>query len=225
MIAREVELCVAENKKPVVVSMGGAAASGGYYISAKASKIIASPATITGSIGVIGVVPDLSGLLERFKVKYDSVGTSGNSDFASILKPLGGAEQRKISESIASSYDRFVRLVADARGLSIARVNEIAQGRVWTGGQAKERGLVDGLGGISAAVRTMDTILGEGQKTELIEVVPSPAFGLEYLLDAFGSLVGAGLPKEFTEAVEEYRLLKSYGKGEPLYLSPLGAEE
>ena len=139
--------------KPVVVSMGGMAASGGYYISSNANWIVAEPVTLTGSIGIFGMFPDVSGLVtDKLGIKFDYVKTNKHSDFGAIDRPLNSDEMAHINSYIDRGYQLFVSRVAQGRGISEAEVNEIAQGRVWTGEDALAVKLVDQLGGIDEAV-------------------------------------------------------------------------
>jgi protease-4 len=151
VIAREVQLCN-EAEKPVIVSMGGTAASGGYYISAYADKIIASPLSITGSIGVFVTIPDFSGLLEKYNVGSAEVGTSDNASFATPFRRLDAGDHEKLSGLISHTYDLFIETVAQGRDMDTDAVDKVAQGRIWTGRQALEHGLVDSLGNFQDAV-------------------------------------------------------------------------
>ncbi|MFK7826228.1 MAG: signal peptide peptidase SppA [Oligoflexales bacterium] len=140
-------------KKPVVVSMGGVAASGGYYIAAPAQKIFADPTTITGSIGVIGMVPNFRNFQEKYGVSFHMV---SNSERRSLLNPgeRASAKDREVlGQSIDEVYEVFINKVAQGRKLAVEEVNKIAQGRVWTGLQAKNIGLVDEMGGLWEAIQ------------------------------------------------------------------------
>ncbi|MCL2704861.1 MAG: signal peptide peptidase SppA, partial [Spirochaetaceae bacterium] len=139
IIAHEVMLCKeSNNPKPVVVSMGGSAASGGYFIAAAAEKIFAQPVTITGSIGVIAIFPDISGLLEKLDIKSETVKSSESGDFGNFTRPMTEAEMEKIRNYITESYEQFVTAVSAGRKIPYEDVDKIAKGRVWTGKQAKE---------------------------------------------------------------------------------------
>ena len=151
-IWREVELLKAE--KPVVVSMGGLAASGGYYISSGANKIYAEPTTLTGSIGIFGMFPDMSELItQKVGVKFDVVKTNAMSDMGAMGRPMNAEEGRLMQAMIEHGYETFTGRVAMGRKMTIEKVKEIAEGRVWTGEQAKELGLVDQLGNLDAAIK------------------------------------------------------------------------
>lgn len=141
-----------KEKKPVVVSMGGYAASGGYYISCNASKIIAQPNTLTGSIGIFGMFPNMEGLTKKVGLSYDNVKTNKMSDFGSINRPMREDEKAILQNYIERGYDLFLTRCSEGRGIPKDSLDKIAQGRVWTGKQALEIGLVDGLGDIDTAI-------------------------------------------------------------------------
>ena len=145
-----------KKKKPVVVSMGGAAASGGYMISCGASHIIAEPATITGSIGIFGMIPNISSLMtDKLGITYDEVSTSKYTNAVERLVTAKNNEQelKFLQNSVEWGYDRFISLVAQGRQLTKERVHEIAQGRVWLGKDAVKLGLVDQLGSLDDAAK------------------------------------------------------------------------
>lgn len=144
---------VLAKKKPVVVSMGGVAASGGYYIAAGADYIFAEPTTITGSIGIFGMIPDASELLtNKLGLKFDVVNTNKLSDFGSMGRPFNEEEGKRIQSHVEEGYTLFMTRVAGARKKTLAQVDSIAQGRVWTGSQALKLGLVDKLGNLQDAI-------------------------------------------------------------------------
>ena len=144
---------VLAKKKPVVVSMGGVAASGGYYIAAGADYIFAEPTTITGSIGIFGMIPDASELMtNKLGLKFDVVNTNKMSDFGDMSRPFNEQEGQRIQAHVEEGYTLFMTRVADARKKTLAQVDSIAQGRVWTGTQALKLGLVDKLGSLQYAI-------------------------------------------------------------------------
>ena len=144
---------VLAKKKPVVVSMGGVAASGGYYIAAGADYIFAEPTTITGSIGIFGMIPDASELLtNKLGLKFDAVNTNKMSDFGNMSRPFNAEEGQRLQAHIEEGYTLFMTRVADARKMTLAQVDSIGQGRVWTGTQALKLGLVDKLGSLQDAI-------------------------------------------------------------------------
>ena len=152
IIWREVKLT--KEVKPVVISMGNLAASGGYYISCPASYIFAQPTTITGSIGVFGMLPNVEKLMtEKLGITVDGVSTNSHSDFGSIMRPVNPTERNFIQKQVEDFYDVFVSRVSDGRGLTKAEVDSIGQGRVWSGANAIEIGLIDEFGGLDAAVK------------------------------------------------------------------------
>ena len=140
-------------KKPIVVSMGDYAASGGYYISAPASKIIAHPTTLTGSIGIFGMIPNLAGTAQKIDLTEETVKTARYADLGNLFRPMTEDEKAIIQRSVSRGYDLFLSRVAEGRGLSTAEVDSIGQGRVWLGKKALELGLVDKLGGLDEAFR------------------------------------------------------------------------
>ncbi len=151
VIQREVRLL--KGKKPVVVSMGTVAASGGYWISSYGDHIFAEPGTITGSIGVFGMFPNVQKLVNDVGVTFDTVKTGQLADMGTIMRPKTDQELAIFQEYVDWIYEQFVDKVVDGRGLPREKVLEIAQGRVWSGVEAKNLGLVDELGGLSAALR------------------------------------------------------------------------
>lgn len=152
VIAREVELTALE--KPVIVSMGGYAASGGYYISAPADLIISTPTTLTGSIGVFGLLFNVEkGAKEHLGLTTEVVQTNPSAGMGNIFRPLTTPERAFIQNGVDSVYNRFVAVVATGRNMSPMQVDSIAQGRVWTGIQAKQNGLVDRNGSLSDAIQ------------------------------------------------------------------------
>ena len=141
-----------KTEKPVIVSMGDYAASGGYYISCVADTIVAEPTTLTGSIGIFGMVPNVKELSEKIGLTYDVVKTNNFSDFGNIMRPFNQDEKTLMQMMITQGYDTFVNRCAEGRHMSKEAIEKIAEGRVWTGEAAKELGLVDVLGGIDTAL-------------------------------------------------------------------------
>ena len=140
-------------KKPVIISMGGMAASGGYYMASGGDYIFAEPTTITGSIGIFGMIPDASELLtNKIGLKYDLVKTNKLSDFGNISRPFNEEEGRRLQSYVENGYSLFLSRVAEARKKTSAQVDSIGQGRVWTGQQALKLGLVDKLGNLNDAI-------------------------------------------------------------------------
>lgn len=142
-----------KEKKPVVVSMGGMAASGGYYISCPANYIFAEPTTLTGSIGIFGMFPDISGLLtDKLGIKFDEVKTNRNSGFGTPARPFNEEEMAMLENYVGRGYELFRKRVADGRKMKVEEVEAIAQGRVWLGQDGLKNKLVDALGGLDMAV-------------------------------------------------------------------------
>ena len=141
-----------KTKKPVIVSMGDYAASGGYYISCVADTIVAEPTTLTGSIGIFGMIPNAKELSEKIGLTYDVVKTNKFADVGNIRRPFNEDEKTLMQMMIAQGYDTFVSRCAEGRNMTKEAIEKVAEGRVWTGEAAKELGLVDELGGIDTAL-------------------------------------------------------------------------
>jgi protease-4 len=151
LIWREIE--ITKKVKPVVVSMGNYAASGGYYIAANADRIFAEPNTITGSIGVFGMLPNMNQLGKNIGINAEQVQTHANANGYSVFEPINENFKGFVLESIEKTYATFVKRVADGRKMTTAQVDAIGQGRVWTGIDAQKIGLVDEIGGLDAAIK------------------------------------------------------------------------
>ena len=141
-----------KKEKPVIVSMGYYAASGGYYISCNADTIVAEPTTLTGSIGIFGMMPNAKGLTEKLGVSFDVVKTNPYADFGNLTRPMNDGEKGLMQMYVNNGYELFLTRCSDGRGISMEELDKIAQGRVWTGSTAKELGLVDELGGLDKAL-------------------------------------------------------------------------
>ena len=141
-----------KTKKPVIVSMGDYAASGGYYISCGADTIVAEPTTLTGSIGIFGMVPNVKELTDKIGLSYDVVKTNKYADIGNIMRPFSEGEKALLQMMVAEGYDTFITRCAEGRHTTKEAIEKIAEGRVWTGEAAKELGLVDELGGIDKAL-------------------------------------------------------------------------
>ena len=151
LIWREIE--ITKKVKPVVVSMGNYAASGGYYIAANADRIFAEPNTITGSIGVFGMLPNMNQLGKNIGINAEQVKTHDNASGYSVFEPIDETFKGYVLESIERTYATFLKRVADGRKMTTAQVDAIGQGRVWTGVDAHKLGLVDEIGGLDAAIK------------------------------------------------------------------------
>ncbi len=164
------ELRLLDKVKPVIVSMGNYAASGGYYIACGGRYIISQPNTITGSIGVFQTIPDVSkALKEHLGINNDTVLTNANSDFISVARPLNPTEKNVLQSFVDKTYQSFIGIVSKSRGVAIAQVDSMAQGRVWLGQDALENKLVDALGGIDVAKAKAAEIAKIGKDYKLVE--------------------------------------------------------
>lgn len=173
-IWREVKLTADE--KTMVVSFGNVAASGGYYLSCGADKIVASPNTITGSIGIFGTIPNFGELLnDKLGVTTDVVKTNKNSDLLTLTRPMTETEKTLMQRSIEEGYQTFITHVAEGRRMTVAQVDSIGQGRVWSGENAKQIGLVDEFGGLKDAITLAAEIEGlENYRTVSLPALPDP---------------------------------------------------
>ena len=171
-IWREVSLL--KEKKPIVVSMGDYAASGGYYISCAADYIVANPTTLTGSIGIFGMFPNMEKLLtEKLSLHFDVVKTNQFADMGNMTRSFNAAEKEAMQNYINNGYQLFIKRCAEGRGMSIEDIQKIAEGRVWTGAAAKELGLVDELGGLDKAIE----IAGQKADIEAYSIINYPSQG------------------------------------------------
>jgi protease IV len=215
VIWREVKL--AADTKPVVVSMGNYAASGGYYIACAADKIVAQPNTITGSIGVFGTIPNAGELMkEKMGITTDVVKTNQHSDMISLTRKMTDFERDLMQQYVEDAYDVFLDRVADGRNMTKEAIDEIGQGRVWTGENALEIGLVDELGGLQRAIE----IAAELSGLENFRTVDLPA-----LTDPFQELLKSGsdnvrariLKSTLGESAKYYELVERAGKMNGVY--------
>lgn len=171
-----------QHGKPVVVSMGSMAASGGYWIASAADEIWASPATITGSIGVFGIVPNINRSLQKIGIQTDGLGTTTIAGGMRLDKPLSPALADSIQLSIDQIYHEFIQHVAQGRGIAISEVELLAQGRVWSGQDALELGLVDALGGIDDAIHAAAKLVDIETSFEPVMINP-PQSPFELIMD------------------------------------------
>jgi len=206
IIWREVELT--KKEKPVVVSMGNLAASGGYYIATGADKIFAEPTTITGSIGVFGVIPNATVLAKDIGINAEQVGTNKNSVDYSVFEPMTNTFRSNMQDGIEEIYHTFLSRVSSGRGISMEEADAIAQGRVWSGVDAKRIGLVDELGGLDEA------IAAAAEMVELdaygIKKYPKYKTGFEKIMEDFGGAGARIKAKVIKEEIgeEAYTILK-----------------
>ncbi|AMJ56518.1 signal peptide peptidase SppA [Stenotrophomonas sp. KCTC 12332] len=191
-IRREVEALKTAGK-PVVVSMGDMAASGGYWISMNADRIYADESTITGSIGIFGMIPNFARSLDKIGVHTDGVGTTRFAGAFDVTRPMDPAVGQVIQSVINKGYADFTGKVAAARKKTVEAVDEVARGRVWSGAQAKERGLVDEFGGLKAAVAHAATLakLGEAGKFRVRYIEKAATPFAQFMTGFAGSRAGA----------------------------------
>ncbi len=191
-IRREVEALKAAGK-PVVVSMGDMAASGGYWISMNADRIYADESTITGSIGIFGMIPNFARSLDKIGVHTDGVGTTRFAGAFDVTRPMDPAVGQVIQSVINKGYADFTGKVAQARNKPVEAVDEVARGRVWSGAQAKERGLVDAFGGLKAAVADAANRakLGEGDAYRVRYIEKGATPFAQFMTGFAGSRAGA----------------------------------
>jgi protease-4 len=206
MIWHEVELI--SKVKPVVVTMGNYAASGGYYIAAAADKIIASPVTVTGSIGVFGLIPNAQTLLDKkLGISSDVVRTNAHSDAPSLTRPLAAFEKEVIQANVERTYSTFTGVVAAGRGMTQANVDSIGQGHVWSGTDAVGIGLVDAFGGLNDAIKEAASLAG----LETYRVVERPSevdIYTKLLKEMMGEVRTKIVTRELGEAARYYYDLK-----------------
>lgn len=209
IIWREIEM-LKKAGKPVVVSMGDVAASGGYYIACNADSIFAEPNTITGSIGVFAIVPDFSGFMKnKLGITFDGVKTATYADALTVTRPLNPNERKIIQHEVDDIYTDFKQRVANGRKKDTAYVDSIAQGRVWTGTRAKQIGLVDRLGHIKDAVACAANLAN--LKEYNLREYPEPQSPLEMFLGGMGKQYQAKLIEEEI-GVEQYKLYMNMKK-------------
>ena len=213
------EVTLAKAQKPVIVSMGDVAASGGYYIAAPADIIVAEPGTITGSIGVISGKYSLKGLYDKIGIKKEILKRGRYADFYTDYGDYPPEEQAIIKKQIKLMYDDFVHKVAQGRNMTDAEVDQIGRGRVWTGSQAKENGLVDRIGGLNLALKIAKERAGLPQEAKIqIIRMPKPDI-FSRLFDL--SLVEAMFPlPEFPISIQAKRILDLFAQHRIFMLMP-----
>ena len=190
-------------EKPVVVSMGDFAASGGYYLAAGANSIVAQDNTITGSIGVFGLFFNARGFLEnQLGVTFDAVRTSPYADIYSGIEPFRDDQQERLERSVERVYDTFLQRVADGRGMDRAEVEAIADGRVWSGRDAQEVGLVDEIGGLNLAVQRAAEAAEMGEGPYNVRILPRPKTFIEQLNESFSASVRYQITNLTTTPIE-----------------------
>src|SRR5256714_1849641 len=231
IIWRAVE--AAKAKKPVVVSMGDVAASGGYYIAWNANKIVAEPSTITGSIGVVGGKPVIKGFYDWIGVSNEYVMRGKNAGMFRETEKFNDSEQAKFREFLNNTYDDFITKVGKGRNKDKDYINSIGQGRVWTGSQGKEKGLVDEYGGLDKAIEVAKQLANiPADKSIQRVIMPQPPTFFEQLMSAGNddsdadaqakqqAALFSALPEDMRESLRYAQLLDRASKGEAIYLMP-----
>ncbi|HEX5214939.1 MAG TPA: signal peptide peptidase SppA [Vicinamibacterales bacterium] len=228
-IASEViwrEMMLTRAVKPLIVSMGDVAASGGYYMAAPAHSIVAQPGTLTGSIGVVTGKFALQGALDKVGVGTATVTEGKHADIYSPFRPFSTEERGRIEEQMQTTYELFLKRVAEGRQVPTEKIDAVAQGRVWTGRQARERGLVDELGGLEDAIRiAKQRARFEPGKDASLIVYPAKRSFYEVLANPFGNGLTMGLEIFFQrpEARPIQSMVETFGRfrrGETLAIMP-----
>jgi len=201
------EVIKTKGVKPIYSSMSDVAASGGYYISMACDTIIAHPATITGSIGVIASLPNISGTLDKLDITLDTLSTTAASQDLSISYPFNNRQKDKLHSMIEKVYFRFVQKVADGRGMTFDEARGYAKGRVWTGEDAKKIGLVDVLGGLNDAIKLAKTRIGVSEKEKIrVDVYPKKKDPIEALINM---IRGGDSDVSLTKTADDYFTAKN----------------
>ena len=196
-------------EKPIVVSMGDMAASGGYYIACNANSIVAQPTTITGSIGIFGMIPNLEGTTNKIGVHTETVKTNEFADFGNLTRPFNEKEKQLMQNYVETGYDLFLTRCAEGRNMDKETLAQYAEGRVWTGNQAKEIGLVDELGGIEKAIEIAADMANLGKSYVVFEY-PKLTSPIEELLKPAKEELAANTIKNYLgESFELFMLLKN----------------
>jgi len=202
------EVALAAKTKPVVASFGDVAASGGYYIACAATRILAEPNTITGSIGVFGLIPNFEGLMKnKLGITFDEAKTNKNSGFIPVQRALTPFEYATIQKEIEDFYDTFITKVAEGRKLTKAQVDSIGQGRVWSGFDAKQIGLIDDFGGLNKAIGVAADLAK--LKSYKIWALPEQKDPIQQIIDEiFGNSPESKIQSIMGEDYKYYRILK-----------------
>ncbi|MBX9733941.1 MAG: signal peptide peptidase SppA [Chitinophagaceae bacterium] len=202
------EISLLRKEKPVVVSMGDVAASGGYYIACNADQVFANTNTITGSIGVFSVVPNFQSFFKnKLGITFDGVKTAPYADMGSSDKPLTEAEKRFFQASVDSIYDTFKSRVAAGRKKDMVYIDSIAQGRVWTGVRAKEIGLVDRIGTLQDAIDAVASLAKMNKNDYRIKEYPEKKTFFQQIMDGYKKSISSDLLKE-EMGVDMYRTVQ-----------------
>ncbi len=201
------EAMLAAEEKPFIVSMGDVAASGGYYVACYADKIIANPNTLTGSIGVFGMIPNMQEFFnDKLGITFDNVKTNTLADLGSVSRPLNRVEREIIQSEIERVYETFIHHVAEGRNLPVARVDSIAQGRIWSGVDAKRVGLIDDFGGINYAIEQAAE-MAEIENYRIVEY-PEQKDLMTMLREGFGGMEARFLRSRLGESYSVYEKMQ-----------------
>ena len=200
------ELDLLMERVPVIASYGDYAASGGYWISAGCDKIYANKTTLTGSIGVFSLIPDFQNTMkDKLHVNVTSVNSNKHSDMYGMMRPLQKSEKEYMQASVENIYEKFTEVVASGRNMRVSQVDSVGQGRVWTGAEALEAGLVDEIGTLEDAVNFAAMTIAQTYNQTNIEVmeVPRPLSDMELVLESMGFTMEAAIPEiEPLKAIE-----------------------
>jgi len=196
---------VVKSKKPIVVSMGDYAASGGYYIACNTDRIFAQPTTLTGSIGIFGIFPNIGGLTDKLGIKFDNVKTNKYSDFGATYRPMNTEERAILQRYINNGYELFTKRCAEGRNMNIDSLKAIAEGRIYSGTDAMRLGLVDEMGGLEEAITFAAKKANISDYT--IKYYPSVKSLIEQISDIFSTSVEERIVK--SQLGENYRLFRT----------------
>jgi protease-4 len=206
VIGREVALT--KRAKPIVVSMSDVAGSGGYWVAMHAHKIVAQPQTLTGSIGVLAGKFSFRDLYDKLGISAEDVSFGAKADIFSTYRPFTPEERQALRKEILYTYDKFIAGVAEGRRLTPEKVNEIGRGRIWTGRQAKERGLVDEIGGLSTAIRLAKKLAGIPSEEQIsLSIWPKKRSFWDSVFGRRAPETGFGAQAELQKALEIFRLM------------------
>jgi protease-4 len=205
-IARELEIMKA--KKPIVISMGNFAASGGYWISTPGDKIFAHHTTLTGSIGVFGMIPNIEKTMkEKLGITFDVVTTNKHSDFPSLTRPLNQIEKDYLQKNVEFIYSKFIDKVAKSRNLTVEKVDSIGQGRVWSGVNAFDIGLIDYFGGIKEAIQEAAQLANISDYSIL--ELPRELTPFELFMKTLDTKVSNSSDNDLLQSLKYYEYLKN----------------
>ena len=196
---------VVKSKKPIVVSMGDYAASGGYYIACNTDRIFAQPTTLTGSIGIFGIFPNIGGLTDKLGIKFDNVKTNKYSDFGATYRPMNTEERAILQRYINNGYELFTKRCAEGRNMNIDSLKAIAEGRIYSGTDAMRLGLVDEMGGLEEAIAFAAKKANISNYT--LKYYPSVKSWIEQISDIFSTSVEERIVK--SQLGENYRLFRT----------------